>query len=244
MKISRRRSIKMMVGAIPALNVLVGGCASSSTTRILKYTGRIQSGPYNSTWESLVSQYQCPECFRDARFGMWAQWSAQCVPENSNWYAREMYIQGNPRYNYHVQNYDHPAKFGFIEFYNLWKADKWEPEKLMDLYKRAGAKYFVSMANYHHNFNAYDSNYHAWISVNVGPKKDIAGTWAKIARANGLRFGVSNHSAYSWHWFQAAVSLLGYEGQLQWTQEEQGLNFQLPDKAPNEHAVMFRIREI
>ncbi len=74
-----------------------------------------------------------------------------------------------------------------MEIDNLWKAERWEPEKLMALYKRAGAKYFFALANHHDNFDAYDSKYHAWNSVNVGPKKDIVGTWAKVARANGLQ---------------------------------------------------------
>jgi alpha-L-fucosidase len=121
-----------------------------------------------------------------------------------------MYIQGNRQYDYHVRTYGHPSTFGFMEMDNLWKADQWEPEKLMELYKRAGAKYFVTLANHHDNFDAYDSKYHAWNSVNVGPKKDIVGTWAKAARKNGLRFGVSNHSAHAWHWFQTAY---GYDGE-------------------------------
>jgi alpha-L-fucosidase len=210
MNMTRREAMKMMAGAIPALGLVAGGCTSSSIARTLKYTGRIQTGPFQPSWESLVSQYQCPDWFRDAKFGIWAHWSAQCVPEQGDWYARQMYIQGHAQYNYHVKTYGHPSKFGFMEIENLWKADKWEPEKLMALYKRAGAKYFVSLANHHDNFDAYDSKYHPWNSVKIGPKKDIVGTWAKIARANGLRFGVSNHSAHSWHWFQTAY---GYDAE-------------------------------
>jgi alpha-L-fucosidase len=95
-----------------------------------------------------------------------------------------------------------------MEVDNLWHAEHWDPKKLMALYKAAGAKYFVALANHHDNFDNYDSKYHTWNSVNVGPHKDIVGTWAKIARKNGLRFGVSNHSAHSWHWFQTAY---GYD---------------------------------
>jgi len=121
-----------------------------------------------------------------------------------------MYLQGEPVYDYHVKTYGHPSQFGFMEIDNLWKAERWEPEKLMALYQRAGAKYFFGLANHHDNFDAYNSKYHAWNSVNVGPKKDIVGTWAKVARAHGLKFGVSNHSAHSWHWFQAAY---GYDAE-------------------------------
>jgi len=167
-------------------------------------------GPFQPNWESLAANYQAPGWFRDAKFGIWAHWSAQCVPEEGDWYARHMYIQGHRNYEHNVKTYGHPSKFGFMEIENLWKAEHWDPEKLMDLYVRAGAKYFVALANHHDNFDAYNSKYHAWNSVNVGPHKDIVGTWAKVARARGLRFGVSNHSAHAWHWYQTAY---GYDAE-------------------------------
>ncbi len=166
----------------------------------------IAPGPFQPAWESLAAHYQAPEWFRDAKFGIWAHWSAQCVPEQGDWYARHMYIQGHRQYEHHVKTYGHPSEFGFMEIENLWRAENWEPEKLMDLYVRAGAKYFVALANHHDNFDAYHSRHHAWNSVNVGPKRDIVGTWARVARARGLRFGVSNHSAHAWHWCQTAYA--------------------------------------
>jgi alpha-L-fucosidase len=170
----------------------------------------IAPGPFHPTWASLSQGYQAPDWFRDAKFGIWAHWTAQCVPEQGDWYARLMYIQGTPDYAYHVAHYGHPSKFGFMELDHLWTAENWNPEKLMALYKRAGAKYFVALANHHDNFDAYDSKYHAWNSVRVGPHRDIVGTWARVARAAGLRFGVTNHSAHAWHWFQTAY---GYDGE-------------------------------
>ncbi|KQW43628.1 MULTISPECIES: alpha-L-fucosidase [unclassified Roseateles] len=166
--------------------------------------------PFKPTWDSLVGGYRTPDWFRDAKFGIWAHWSAQCVPEAGDWYARSMYLQGNWQYDHHVKTYGHPTKVGFMEMNNRWKAENWDAEALMDLYAKAGAKYFVSLANHHDNFDAYDSKYHPWNSVRVGPKKDIVGTWAKAARARGLRFGVSNHSAHAWHWFQTAY---GYDAE-------------------------------
>src|SRR3954447_2726538 len=165
-------------------------------------------GPFAPTWDSLTTNYRVPEWFRDAKFGIWAHWTAQCVPEQGDWYARRMYLQGDAANKFHVAHYGHPSKFGFMEIDNLWKAEHWEPEALMDLYVKAGAKYFVGLANHHDNFDCYDSAHHAWNSVRIGPKKDIIGTWAKIARAHGLRFGVTNHSAHAWHWFQSAY---GYD---------------------------------
>jgi alpha-L-fucosidase len=165
-------------------------------------------GPFKPDWESLKAQYQAPDWFRDAKFGIWAHWSAQCVPEAGDWYARQMYIQGHKQYDDHLARFGHPADSGFMEMDNRWKAENWRPEELLDLYVKAGAKYFVSLANHHDNFDNFNSRFHDWNSTRIGPKRDIVGTWAKAARARGLKFGVSNHSAHSWHWFQVAY---GYD---------------------------------
>ena len=170
--------------------------------------GEIAAGPFKPDWESLKAQYQAPGWFRDAKFGIWAHWSAQCVPEAGDWYARRMYLQGEKQYDHHLATYGHPADLGFMEMDNRWKAENWNPQGLIDLYVKAGAKYFVSLANHHDNFDNFNSRYHDWNSTRIGPKRDIVGTWAKAARARGLKFGVSNHSAHSWHWFQVAY---GYD---------------------------------
>ena len=165
-------------------------------------------GPFRADWDSLKGQYQTPEWFRDAKFGIWAHWSAQCVPEAGDWYARNMYLQGQKQYDHHLQHYGHPADVGFMEMNNRWKAENWRPGELLDLYVKAGARYFVSLANHHDNFDNFTSRFHDWNSTRVGPKRDIVGTWAKAARQRGLKFGVSNHSAHAWHWFQVAY---GYD---------------------------------
>ena len=118
-----------------------------------------------------MANYKTPDWFRDAKFGMWAHWTAQCVPEQGDWYARKMYIQGERDYDYHVRTYGHPSKFGFMEIDNLWKAEKWDPARLIALYKRAGAKYFFALAKHHDNLDMYDSAHHAWNSVRVGPQE-------------------------------------------------------------------------
>ena len=176
----------------------------------LRKARKIAPGPFEASWASLASNYKAPEWFRDAKFGMWAHWTAQCVPEQGDWYARNMYVQGSKAYDYHVKTYGHPSKFGFMEIDNLWKAEKWDPERLIGLYKRAGAKYFFSMATHHDNLDMYDSTHQDWNSVRVGPRKDIVATWAKIVRANGLRFGVSNHNSWAARWLQPAY---GYDGE-------------------------------
>jgi alpha-L-fucosidase len=175
----------------------------------------IATGTFQPSWESL-HQYQTPDWFRDAKFGIWAHWTAQCVPEQGDWYARRMYLQHNidPKtgkdkgpdrdYTYQVEHYGHPSKVGFKDIDNLWHAENWDPDKLIALYKKAGAKYFVALANHHDNLDCFDSTYQEWNSVKVGPHKDIVGGWEKAARAAGLRFGVTVHAARTWTWFDVS----------------------------------------
>jgi alpha-L-fucosidase len=163
----------------------------------------IAPGPFQPTWKSL-EQYQVPEWFRDVKFGIWAHWGPQCQPEAGDWYARHMYGYGGGVYNFHLNKYGHPSEFGFKDVIHEWKAQKWNPDKLVALYKRAGAQYFFAMGNHHENFDNWDSKYQPWNSVAVGPKKDIIGGWAKAARAQGLPFGVSIHAAHAWSWYEVA----------------------------------------
>ena len=166
---------------------------------------RIAPGPFKPTWDSL-NAYKTPDWFRDAKFGIWNHWSAQCVPGQGDWYARQMYIQGHKQYNHHLATYGHPSKVGFMELTNLWKAENWKPEELMDLYVAAGAKYFTALANHHDNFDTYKSRYNPWNAVAIGPKKDIVGIYGKIARERGLRFAVSNHGSHAWNWLQTSYN--------------------------------------
>ena len=157
------------------------------------FRGRIPAGPFLPYWESLKA-YRCPDWFRDVKFGIWAHWDPQCVPGMGDWYARKMYLQGDPVYEYHCKNYGHPSVFGWKDVCHLWKAERWEPDALIRLYKKAGAGYLVALANHHDNFDCWNSRYQPGNSVNVGPKRDIVAMWAKAARALGLRFGVSYHA--------------------------------------------------
>jgi alpha-L-fucosidase len=184
-------------------------------------TEPLAKGKFAPTWESL-RQYEVPEWFRDAKFGIWAHWGPQCEPEHGDWYARQMYCQGHPQYEEHVKRYGHPSKVGFKDVIHAWKAEKWDPEKLLDLYQRAGAKYFFALANHHDNLDLWDSKYQPWNSVNMGPKKNLIAGWAAAARKRGMKFGVSVHAAHAWSWYETAQAAdktgplagVAYDGKL------------------------------
>jgi alpha-L-fucosidase len=173
-------------------------------TQYIVAQGIVDSRTYQPNWESL-DQHECPEWFRDAKFGIFMHWGVMSVvKDNDGWYGRHMYMKtggqwGNDYYD-HLENYGHPSEFGYKDLIPLWKAEKWDPEALVAFYKEIGAKYIVPVAVHHDNFDLYESSYQPWNSVNLGPKKDIMRGWKDAADKFGLRFGVSSHSDRSWSW--------------------------------------------
>jgi alpha-L-fucosidase len=194
----RRTLLKQLAASVPAVWLAQHAAAFFSGDDL-----QIADGPFQPNWDSL-EQYKTPDWYRNAKFGIWAHWGPQCEPEFGDWYAREMYMEGNGKYKYHVEKYGHPSEFGFKDVINKWKAEAWNPEELLELYKNAGAKYFMALANHHDNFDLYNSKYHNWNSTKIGPKKDLVGGWAKAARKQGLHFGVSVHAAHAWSWYETA----------------------------------------
>jgi len=189
MSISRRKLLQWMA-------------ASGSALALPKFSRarNAASDLFQPTRTSLHS-YRVPEWFRDAKFGIWSHWGPQSAIEDGDWYARLMYMQGTEQYQHHLTNYGHPSKVGYKDLVGIWHANKWDPDHLMSLYKKAGAKYFVSMGVHHDNFDLWDSKFTQWNSVNMGPKKDIVGLWRTAAQKQGLRFGVSEHLWISYKWF-------------------------------------------
>jgi alpha-L-fucosidase len=181
----------------------------------------IATGPFKPDWNSLTN-YQCPEWFRDAKFGIWAHWGPQCEPEHGDWYARFMYMQGSRDYKSHLKEYGHPSTNGFKDVIHEWKAENFKPDKLLAFYKKNGARYFMALADHHDNFDNWNSKYQPWNSVNVGPHKDLIGGWAAAARRNGLHFAVSVHASHAWSWYEVAQGAdtngpfagLPYDGKL------------------------------
>ena len=171
---------------------------------------RAQAQALPANWSALASAYRVPDWFRDAKFGIWAHWSAQCVPEFGDWYGRQMYQQGNPFYEHHRKTYGHPADTGFMEICNRWRGEAWDPAYLVRRYKAAGARYLMTLACHHDNLDTFASSHHQWNTLRVGPKRDVIGTWEKPVRDAGLRFGVSNHASHAWHWWQTAY---GYDAE-------------------------------
>jgi alpha-L-fucosidase len=162
-----------------------------------------EKGEFDSSWESL-EKYDVPEWFKDAKFGIWAIIGPQAVPMEGDWYARNMYTEGHAQYKAHIKKYGHPSEFGYKDIISLFKPAKLDYDKLVGMYKNAGAKYAVILAVHHDNFDLWNSKHHEWNSVKKGPKRDLVGEFRDATLKHDLRFGVTTHLARSYSWLQTS----------------------------------------
>jgi len=163
------------------------------------------SGPYDPTWESIERNYPGePTWLRDAKFGIWVHFGPQAAGESGDWYARKLYQKGTKAYDNHQKKYGHPSENGYKEVLRDWNPTKLDPTALTKIYQDAGARFLVIQGVHHDNFDLWNSHYQPWNSVNLGPKRDLIGEWAKACRAGGMHFGITFHHEYTWWWWQTA----------------------------------------
>ncbi|WP_049579005.1 alpha-L-fucosidase [Streptomyces sp. SBT349] len=174
-------------------------------------------GPFEANWPSLRA-HRVPAWFADAKFGIWSHWGPQSVAMAGDWYARHLYgpYEGTEGFEqrrsrrqtaHHRAHFGHPSRVGHKDLCRRWRAERFDPEALMDRFRRAGARYFVALAAHCDNFDLWDSTHQPWNAVNVGPRSDIVGRWAAAARGAGLPFGVSMHAgSWTWRWLDAAFA--------------------------------------
>jgi alpha-L-fucosidase len=163
--------------------------------------------PYEPNWESLKQGYRIPRWYEDAKFGIFIHWGVYAVPGFGNeWYPRNMYQQGTPEFEHHVATYGPHTEFGYKDFIPQLTAENYDPAAWARLFKEAGARYVMPVAEHHDGFAMYDSKLTEWNAVNMGPRRDVTGELADAVRAEGLIFGVSYHRAENWFFFDGGRS--------------------------------------
>lgn len=166
----------------------------------LSLTAAAASAAFEPNWDSLKA-YKAPEWYQDAKFGIFIHWGVYSVPAFGNeWYPRNMYIEGSGEFKHHVEKYGAQSTFGYKDFIPQFKAEKFDAKEWAVLFKKAGAKYVVPVAEHHDGFAMYDCGFCDYNAVKMGPKRDIVGELAAAVRNEGLVFGVSSHRAEHW-WF-------------------------------------------
>ncbi|MEI7901536.1 MAG: alpha-L-fucosidase, partial [bacterium] len=174
---------------------------------LVKAADKAAPTKYEASVESL-RKAEIPEWFIDGKLGIFMHWGPESIPGvASTWYARWMYEQGSEGYKYHCATYGHPSKFGYKDICKLFKAEKFDQaqaDRLVKLYKQAGARYVVPVASHHDNFDMWDSKYQPRWNSMATAGKDVCGMWQKATVANGLHFGVASHVARTYRWLQVS----------------------------------------
>ncbi len=159
----------------------------------------IEKGRFKDTWESL-QQYRVPQWYEKAKFGIFIHWGVYSVPAfGSEWYSRNMYIQGSPEFEHHIKTYGPHKDFGYKDFIPMFKAENFDPAQWAELFRAAGAQYVVPVAEHHDGFQMYDSELSDWCAAKMGPKRDVLGELSARCRELGLVNGASSHRVE--HWF-------------------------------------------
>ena len=162
----------------------------------------IAAGPFAADDASL-SNFVVPEWYLDAKFGIFIHWGVYSVPAFGNeWYPRNMYIEAKPEFAHHRATYGPQLAFGYKDFVDQFKGEKFDANAWVSLFKEAGAKYVIPVAEHHDGFTMYDCSFDDWNSVKRGPRRDVIGELAQATRAANLVFGLSSHRAEHW-WFFA-----------------------------------------
>lgn len=151
------------------------------------------SGPVRPTWESLRETYTVPSWFNQAKFGIFIHWGLYSIPAHQNeWYERHMY-QDPEGIRWHVEHYGPQDKFGYKDLIPLLKPVNYRPNEWIEIFRRAGARYVVPVAEHSDGFPMYDSALTPWCAGKMGPKRDLTGELAAAARKQNFIFGVSSH---------------------------------------------------
>jgi len=162
---------------------------------------------FQPDWDNIAQHYQFPEWFCDAKFGIFIHWGIYAVPAFGNeWYPRHMYVKDSKEYKYHIETYGEHNKFGYKDFIPMFRAEKFDASRWAKLFRDAGAKYVVPVAEHHDGFSMYDSDLNEWNSVKEGPGKDIVGLLKEAVEREGMVFGLSTHRAENAWFFNGGMT--------------------------------------
>ena len=169
--------------------------AAARAALLAKVNAGVARGPFRADWAALRG-HRDPAWFDDAKFGIFIHWGVYAVPAYANeWYPRNMYADGTPEHAHQVATYGPLSRHGYKDFIAQFRAEHWHPQAWAALFKQAGARYVVGVAEHSDGFAMYDSKLSRWTAVQMGPHRDLMADLGQAVRAAGLRFGLSSHRA-------------------------------------------------
>ena len=155
----------------------------------------IRSGKYKADWESLAN-HKTPAWYTEGKLGIFIHWGIYSVPAHSNeWYSRHMYLPGHEEYEYHRKTYGEQKDFGYKDFIPSFTGEKFSADAWVSLFKKAGARFVMPVAEHHDGFAMYDTAFNRWNAKNMGPCRNVVGEIKAACEREGLQFCASTHRA-------------------------------------------------
>lgn len=187
----------------------------------------IKKGKYKDNWNSL-SEYGVPGWFQKGRFGIFIHWGPYAVPAfGSEWYPRNMYIEGSKEYEHHIKTYGEHKDFGYKDLIPMFKAEKFDANEWAELFLQSGARYVVPVAEHHDGFQMYKSRVSHWNAYEMGPKRDVLGELSVALEERSIEIGTSSHRVEHWFFlghgrkFESDITDDVKEGHLYWPSMEE-----------------------
>ena len=203
-----------VIAALGAGPILVAGLSRPADEQMLKTIGTVAGqGPFQPSWKSL-EKFQAPDWYVDGKFGIFIHWGLYSVPAfGSEWYPRQMYLEGSKEFQHHLATFGPQARFGYKDFIPMFKAETVRPGPLGEAFQRCRGQYVVPVAEHHDGFAMYDTRYSDWSAAKMGPKRDIIGELADGSPRAGTGIRLSSHRAEHWWFYDGGHAIrFGREG--------------------------------
>lgn len=155
----------------------------------------IAQGPFQADWQSLTN-HKTPDWYRRGKLGVFVHWGIYAVPAFGNeWYSRNMYDRNQREFQHHIDTYGRQKDFGYKDFIPMFKGEKFDPIAWAKLFKAAGARFILPVAEHHDGFAMYKTQFNRWNCANMGPRRDVMRELKTAAEELGLKFCASSHRA-------------------------------------------------
>lgn len=154
-----------------------------------------EKGKYKADWTSL-SEHKVPDWYMHDKLGVFIHWGIYSVPAFGNeWYSRGMYDKSVREYEHHKNTWGKQKDFGYKDFIPMFRAENFSAEKWVSLFKKAGMKYVMPVAEHHDGFAMYESSFNRWNAKQMGPMHDVLSELKAECEKQGLKLCASTHRA-------------------------------------------------
>lgn len=142
---------------------------------------------------SVKTQNERIQWWREARFGMFIHWGLYSLP-GGEWKGKVV-----PGYSEHLMRKEKISRAEYLQLASQFNPEKFNADEWIMAAKKAGMRYFVVTAKHHDGFAMYDSKVSDFNIVQQTLfKRDPMAELAASAKKHGMKFGFYYSHAFDW----------------------------------------------